>query len=373
MSWLRDHFYTFVYPAFLAAEKRSDEIGPPVSPMISASAPKHLPTELQRLWSLCAEHGVQWSYGVKETAPSHGGWSLYRKSAQIHDRILRNTLQSATVAMRAEKCSRLFFAGRDVWTLAVLSERRNIPYLFIPEISRNVVTKGEVKPFLEKRGFRGDELFVDTGFVGSIPKKLQEHFGQNFKFRLMSQEKKAEVDIPRPDEAPEWVLKNAGVKRGEPQWKSKVWRYMVEMRLTEAKNFNLRPEQLFPSRKNARTEALETEYLAKYWKTGTVNKEGEIVQYLATKEHIQRAAILTSMLWRGVADYDPMSRMSMVTDSGLNLAPHYGPANEPHISGVNHDSKTIVLTYKYPEGDKTEEVPMVHPAYFEPIVPVSLP
>jgi hypothetical protein len=207
---------------------------------------------------------MPWSYDIREDN-TYGGTSKHRANAKIHGDILRNTLQSAVIAMRAEKCSKLMFGGRDVWTLAVLAEKRKIPYLFIPELSRHVSKDPAIKDFLALKGFTGDELFVDTGFAGSIPRNLMEHFGRAFKFRLMSQT-------------------------------SVGYRDMVAIERT--------PEQLFPCRKRAREEALQTEYLAKYWKTGTIDS-GRVTQYIATHGHVQRAALITSMLWRGVPSFQP--------------------------------------------------------------------
>lgn len=249
MSWLRDHFHHFVFPAFMAAEKRTDQIGEPFDVKASPHAPERLPTELKKLWTLCQEHEVKWTYDVREINYNSGS-SKFRETARIHDRLLRDTLDSAMSALRHERCERLFFGGRDVWTFAVLCEKRHIPYMFTPELSRTVAGDPLVKPFLEQRGFTGRELHLDTGFAGSVPKCLARHFNKPFKFRLMSQSEQFDhQDAGLYDTDP----KNGGPPR---VMKKERWRR--------------RPNQLFPNRKNARDEALETEYLAKYWRSGTV-------------------------------------------------------------------------------------------------------
>lgn len=243
MSWIRDHFYEFVFPAFLAAEKEVTEIGAPFDVKISPHAPEKMPAVLRKLWTLCRGYDVPWSWDVREG----GGSSKFRDSATLHQQVLRATLDSAMVALREEKCSRLLLGGRDVWTFAVLCNRRKIPHLFVPELSRKVAESPHVKPFLEERGFTGDELFLDTGFVGSIPRVLSSHFQQPFKFRLMSQSRISPPVGAAPHDLPAHgsLLKKVSRKHNYPN-------------------------QLFPNRKSARTEALNTEYLAKYWKTGTV-------------------------------------------------------------------------------------------------------
>lgn len=335
MGWLRDHFFRFVYPAFLAAEHETTRIGPPIDPKAPDSAPKHLPTELRKLWGLCQEHYVPWSYDIREHIQwgSSGGFSVFRETSQLHSRILRNTLSSAVAAMRLEGCTKLMLGGRDVWTLAVIAERRRVPYLFVPELSRKVSECYAVKDFLISRGFTGDELFVDTGFVGSIPDCLAKHFGRTFKFRLISQRPKyplGSVSQQNTDKLT-FTFKET-VKDGEPvseiigfHPKGKVPRPLREMLPKRI----LHPNQLFPNRKNARAEALETEYLAKYWKTGTLDTPYEdgfaylcpkweppktrVTQYFATRQNIQRAALLTSMLWRGVDSYVPRGESTRTT------------------------------------------------------------
>jgi hypothetical protein len=366
LSWLRDHFHNFVFPAFMAAEKKSTDIGEPFDVKASAKAPDRLPSELRKLWTLCMEHEVPWEYDVREVN-AHGGASKYRERAKVDHNVLNVTLDSAMAAMRSEECDRLFLGGRDVWAFAVMCERRRIPYMYVPELSRYVSSRPEIKPFLEERGFRGEkELFLDTGYAGSIPRNLAAHFpGNKFKFRLMSQ---TEQFTHHP-------FQEGGVFDSEKP-PHRVYR---EAKKERWKRF---PNQLFPNRKTARDEAMFQEYVAKYQKSGTfseamksapighaptVFKEwlhrpnvwryddaktrmlcmtdgkdaigvglndvkiapgfyewwkslkkgpiwvppnhtmGEIVQYLSDRRSIQRAALLTSQLWRGIPSWKAMT------------------------------------------------------------------
>lgn len=366
MSWLRDHFHEFVFPAFMAAEKKSTEIGDPFNVRASQHAPEKLPSELRKLWTLCKENEVPWEYDVREVN-QHGGISKYRERAKVDHNVLNTTLDSAMAAMRHEGCDRLFLGGRDVWAFAVMCERRRIPYMYVPELSRYVSSRPEVKPFLEERGFRGEkELFLDTGYAGSIPRNLAAHFpGNKFKFRLMSQT--------------EQFTHHFAQEGGVFDTAKSPHREYREGKKERWKRF---PNQLFPNRKAARDEAMFQEYVAKYQKSGTfsepmrsapighaptVFKEwlhkpnvwryddsktrmlcmtdgkdavgvgiqdvkiapgfyewwkslkkgpawvppnhtmGEIVQYLSDKRTIQRAALLTSQLWRGIPSWKAMT------------------------------------------------------------------
>lgn len=329
MSWLRDHFYQFVFPAMMAAEQPVDHMGDPLDVMVSPSAPANYPTELRKLWTLCKALGVPWSTDVREDGT---GSSLYRTTAQIHHRILRNTMDSLVSTMKSEGCPRLLLPGRDVWTLAVLAERRGIPYVFLPEVSRRVAESKGIKDFLHSHGVTGNELVVDTGYAGSVPKAFSRAFGHPVKFRLMSQND----DTAHLGFAPEWWLF---------PWKK------PGRSLQPRSGIESRPNQVFPNRKRARAEVLETEYLAKYWKTGTTttiqfpkigsvspgaqfmvthDQNGEevglwldlngnqvgapvrgnphttkIIQFLSSRENIMRAAIITSMLYRGIERLPP--------------------------------------------------------------------
>lgn len=406
MSWLRDWFHNFVFPAFVAAEKESSQIGEPFDVKASPHAPERLPSELRKMWTLCKEHEVPFEYDVREVN-LYGGTSKYRERARVDHKVLNSTLDSAMAAMRAEGCDRLFLGGRDVWAFAVMCERRRIPYMFVPELSRTVSGRPEVRRFLEERGFTGRELFLDTGFAGSIPRSLQKHFpGTQFKFRLMSQTE-------------QFVAKEAG-----------LYDTIVPGKIREVKKDRWKryPNQLFPNRKTAREEALFQEYVAKFWKTGTFSepmrsapigqvnavfkewlhkpnvwryddahkrtlcltdgkdavcvglsdlklqpgfhewwrslpkgpawvppdhKMGRIVQYLSDKRSIQRAALLTSQLWRGIPNW---KGMTVEKPARVTVTQNVGNAviNTNGISSIqfaSNSTATATSTYTIGGGD----------------------
>jgi hypothetical protein len=99
--WLRHHFHEFVFPAYLAAEKKSTEIGSPVDVKASPSAPEGLPTELRKLWTLCQDFKEPWELDVREINYSNGN-SRYRETAKIHYKVLHDTVVSAKAALRDE-------------------------------------------------------------------------------------------------------------------------------------------------------------------------------------------------------------------------------------------------------------------------------
>jgi len=209
-------------------------------------------------------------------------------------------------ALRTEGCSRLFFGGRDVWTFAVLSAKRKVPFLFVPELSRNVVGRPDVKPFLEERGFTGDELFLDTGYAGSIPRALEKYWGKKFCFRLMSQ---SDVHV----ESQEGGLFDCDQASG------KIRKY-------QATRWRRRPNQVFPNHNKARETAVETEYLAKYWKAGTygsaipvlVGQVAEVFNTWPKKENVRRVATKKSG-W--VALYDGKEIIEVSLADAKQLAP----------------------------------------------------
>jgi hypothetical protein len=398
LSWLRDHFHRFVFPAFVAAGKKSTEIGEPFDVRPSPHAPERLPPELRKLWTLCKEHEVPFEYDVREVN-LYGGTSKYRERAKVDHGVLNSTLDSAMAALRAERCDRLFLGGRDVWAFAVMCERRRIPYMFVPELSRHVSSRPEVRPFLEARGFTGNELFLDTGYAGSIPRNLQAHFGRTFKFRLMSQ---TEQFVATMTDTGVFVDQEPG--KGVPP-----------RRAIRKERWKRYPNQLFPNRKTAREEAMFQEYVAKFWRSGTFSqpvrsapmgqvnevfkewlhkpkvwryddahkrilcltdgvdavcvglsdvklqpgfyewwkslpkgpawvppdhKMGEIVQYLADKQSIQRAALLTSQIWRGIPTWKAMS------EPREKDGPKIGPVivNTAGIGNLTFDSSNTITT-----------------------------
>lgn len=308
MSWLRDHFYRFVYPALAAArlEKnpRSMDIEkhfPVAIPEVPEDKWTNLPSELRKLKALDESLKAQkkskpsfdsssyvWSYDNEKWTPNSRG--------KVHFDLIREALLSAESTRKALGCSKLLFAGRDVWAFEIMAQKRGIPSLFMPEISRKVVQNKEALAALVKQyGFTGEELLVDTGFAGSIPRNMNEKLGCNLKFILLSQDSIMSFMGPKSD-----VGGHVGI--GLPFTRHK-----------EDERALLRPNQIFPNRSNVRGEALEIEYLPKYWASGTIDNIymmpnsdvfdrplASVIQYLSSPDEIVAAAFMTSNIWRGV-------------------------------------------------------------------------
>jgi hypothetical protein len=129
----------------------------------------------------------------------------------------------------------ILLTGRDTWIFEILARRENFPTIFRPEISRAVAR------YCDRKEFRDCYLF-DTGFLGSIPKRLDiNHFN-----------------------------------------------------LASGKN------QIFPKLKSCRSLILKIENLPKYWQTGRVF-QGRIVQEKSEKEEFAKAAGITIAVYRNSA------------------------------------------------------------------------
>src|SRR5215831_13984200 len=138
---------------------------------------------------------------------------------------------------RAAKGSPILLPGRDVFVFEILARRENYPTLFVPECSRGTVSEiGQILAHNMEKYY-----IFDTGFMGSIPRKLQAT-----RFSLLS--------------------------------------------------YNLREEtvgvQVFPRLTLSRGLALKIEGTPKYWETGRM-VEGKIEQPLSKLEEFKRAAQLT--------------------------------------------------------------------------------
>ena len=292
MSWLRDHFHFWVFPALRAAveypsaTKEHVALVGTLNPVVQRDLVGREgsgPSELQKLRGLCQYLGVAYTEGLHESSVG-SSWLQSPQRGKLHVTTLRRTLQAAEAHRKEHRCSRLLFPGRDVWTLHVLAQRRGLDSLFIPEVSRTVAGNGQaLRKICNEYGVTGDELFVDTGFKGSIVVQFQKVLGKTLQCALMSQ-------IP--------LSKRFVTLHSFPP----LAEYPTE-------DPAMRPNQLFPNRRMARKEALDTEYLPKYWKTGTIkggyfsDQGGDPVQYLSNPDEIVRTAVMTSKLWRGAVDF----------------------------------------------------------------------
>lgn len=356
MSWLRDHFYGFVLPALKATvgqdNLRADHLRGAtldVQPL-----PGNGPSELRKLMALCKQLGltpngvmalppgaeefglVFQAWRPSEFQPFTGKAPIFSTKAwswmasdrgKLHFDILRKTLLSVERVRRERGLSRLLLPGRDVWPLKVMATKRDIPATYIPEMSRNVCYHpGALKRLLVEHGVDGSELVVDTGFAGSIVRAMGKVLGRPFQFCLMSQHPRSIkapgvfvstapgvfastllggtdmlpplLTFPNPPADPRpWPWGDVECVDTDPKKGGHPRMYRSEWG-KEAFNANHRPNQVFPNRRKSRTEALETEYLPKYYRQGTV-VEGRAVNYLAKPEEIVMTAILTSNIWRG--------------------------------------------------------------------------
>jgi hypothetical protein len=150
-----------------------------------------------------------------------------------------------------------------------MAKKRGIPSVYVPEMSRmvccggygdadwNARNKQIILSLFEKYGIGIDEpvLMVDTGYFGSIVRAVGDAVGHPIKFALMSQGYKTNL-LP---------LNSFPAKQ-----RAEAWGTYIVPRKGHNIDPNSKPNQLFPNRKTARKEVLDTEYLPKYFKTGTL-------------------------------------------------------------------------------------------------------
>jgi hypothetical protein len=261
-NWLWAHFQYFVLPALrLFAERRHDSILTPeklggVPPLDLPSGGDEWYKPLRQLRAFVRSSGMAGMAFPLDNTARTPDWGVTASWVR-----LRNALLS--VASYAKKLGdkKLLLAGRDVWTLEVLAQRNGIPSVFMPEVSRPVADQPSILlGLLCKAGVKGDELFVDTGFYGTIPLAIGAALGKPVEFALLSQS-----------------------YAGAPS-----------------------SRQVFPRMRGARSWALWLEYLPKYWVSGrpdTTNYKRFVSQPLASVSSVIDAAILTTCLWHGADWY----------------------------------------------------------------------
>lgn len=153
--------------------------------------------------------------------------------------IIKNAWRSAK---RSAQGRTILLPGRDVWVFEVLARREDYPTVFMPECSRMTVAQ------IQKNiGTLSNVHLLDTGFVGSIPMGLKAK-----RFGLLSYSNRHE---------------NVGV-------------------------------QIFPRLTMSRGLALLIESTPKYWETGKIDGEGNVVQILQKPDEFERAARLTIEIYK---------------------------------------------------------------------------
>lgn len=142
---------------------------------------------------------------------------------------------------RNAKGKKIFLPGRDVWVFEVLARREDYPTLFMPECSRQTVHQ-----ILKNNGLFHNIFLFDTGFIGSIPKGLKIK-----KFGLMSYENRENVGV-----------------------------------------------QVFPKLTMSRSLSLYIEKTPKYWESGRLGENNEIIQPQADLYEFMRAARVTIEIYK---------------------------------------------------------------------------
>jgi hypothetical protein len=210
------------------------------------------------------------------TTPLASPWA--KRQGELHFDILRKTILSAERVRKERGLASILLPGRDVWPLEVMAAKRGIPTIYIPELSRLVCYHtNALSGLLRHYGVNGSELIVDTGFVGSIVQAVGEVLGQPLQFYLMSQSPRP--SLPSWTSLPSWMLetkktKTTTVSTGQdflpplqtfpdPPPDAIGDEGSLIKRGRQTFNANRRPNQVFPNRRKARTEAIDTEYLPK--------------------------------------------------------------------------------------------------------------
>lgn len=304
MSWLRDHFYKFVFPALESWKPFNTSydvaMADPFWPKVPKNHPfrseryfwghRKMPPEIRALHFYCKEKEFLFPYN-------------HSSSGKYHYSLLARTARSIEAKRKELGCPHLMLMGRDVWLLEVLCQKMGYPSIYLPEISRascnpsNTISIDNLICWLKQHRVTGDELFVDTGFCGSVFAKIQKLLNRNnqnieLKIALLSQDISYDKTlVPIYDRVPH--PKMIGKYQKDP---------------------SLRPNQIFPNRQNARSEALTIEYLPKYFKSGYI-RNNMVHQSLAPRGDIILCAILTSLVWRGIKDEteDPRKKRNFLS------------------------------------------------------------
>lgn len=252
MSWIRDHKHYWVYPVMneILIKSKYSEMGYPDLTYEEAIQLKPVNSEIARDMQARIDELNRFQ----------------SKDSLNYPTVIRDTIKSVEAELVRKKYTRLILTGRDTWAFVVLCERRNIPYVYIPSLSRAVARSGVLGGLLLKHNITSNDLLLDTGWIGSIQKHISIVMGYEQPFLMMSQ-----VD----QQPKKWGIKVKGEK-------------LVRF-----------PNQVFPNRAKAREEAIDVEHLPKYLRTGRVNEQGKIVQDVECLEEFMKCFLMTEMLWSG--------------------------------------------------------------------------
>lgn len=155
--------------------------------------------------------------------------------------VIKNTWRSVK---KAAKDKTILLAGRDVFIFEILAKREGYPTVFMPECSRMTARHLKIPNV--------DDFFLfDTGFIGSIPR------GLGIKdFSLMSYAQNKWADGINPT------------------------------------------VQVFPRLTHSRGLALKIEQTPKYWESGRLGIDDEIVQPVSKIAEFVNAARLTISIYK---------------------------------------------------------------------------
>jgi hypothetical protein len=308
MSWLRQHFYEFVFPSFfntLEYDEASQSISGPHWPKVPEKFPRKFrtyfngkiaaPGEIRALYYLMEECYA--SPGrIQAITCNSSNWPRYYN-------LIKRSLLAAESRRKKLGCSKILLTGRDVWVMEVLARRLGIETIFLPQISRNSVvdvsaySHRSIRDFFKENGVTGDELLIDTGFAGSIPRSIEKIMvnGKRISCLLISQ-----ANCSLNDDYPYIKPLNERVvvpeKKGRKYFADGPW------------NPNRRPNQIFPNMQKVRQKVLKIEDFPQYWASGRILRRGfsyedseyEVYQNLSTRSEFVACAVLTSLFWRGM-------------------------------------------------------------------------
>jgi len=320
MSWLREHFRTFVIPGFTKTGSHwsyepSDtalmkmEPSPKTKRYVERARQMDAPfsyLEIRLLRALVLDDPPL----IPRQPSPFGSFSHSRPWEPIETwRRIRNSFRS--VASICRKLNRtLLLPGRDVWVYEVLAKKSNLPSIFIPSISRAVANSDLLDVVLEENNVTGKEIMLDTGFVGSIPKAIGKTLGKPVDFLLLSQDRFGGFH-----DKPSWVntvatspystLSHTTSGAGASVFPWEMFKPIALHNGPQVIPQKNTPNQVFPQMAQSRSLALWLEYLPKYWNSGRTHLYDQgflrgVHQHFSTREEFLQAACLTACLWHGL-------------------------------------------------------------------------
>lgn len=183
--------------------------------------------------------------------------------------VIKNSVRSIKAKANGR---RIILPGRDAFIWHVLLSKIGYPNLYDPRISRLVCSYPALEGIVKDEWkLRKDDFIVDTGFMGTIPRAINEAAGLNCRYTLLS----ADISV--------LAGKGGSIFAGYGNWKG-----------AKLLDFD---KQIFPKHKGSRNLALSIESLPKYHETARMNNEGKIRQDDAPINERIKAALFTISAW----------------------------------------------------------------------------